>query len=695
MLQILAVQESSIEQLEEAVRRIVHKKHQLPASSSGSWTTKIFGTQTPKADELDNAARSLASDGKTVFIARIWQTGWEQFQLLRGHEVFLDMRRPRVWLDNGADPTDAWEFCIEEFGDPEEVETVAGIAPDEKLMEFLWDEEEAKLVGQDLVAKSEPAFVKSLIQLASENQVEIPETVQDKMLKASKVHSFFELFFQWQLETMQKGFRDCGVKVDSKRLAQCFDIRQWESAWVDSVLGCFPAMLSTLGISRLEEEIEALDKGTDEEDFVSALNIKKSFKTKDGQVETPPVWDSIERDELKQLTLKTVDGRKPVSFGSEPFSVPLTEIGDLFLMSWSIDDDLEWLLEVKLPEDTFPLPDGSTFDWTRLHCRDRWSKEIYRYKVGKRTLLHTHFTPRWFFPDPEGDAEFEAAAHRFNSGYPREARVKFYDFLQALPDKTKLSLYTYSPYNPMPMTTTIFRGVVDNQCFEVSSRYPEVSRKELSENMEFFKAARRKDAARIEVKYKRAAADFRKRAKGTPWDPEPYAPKLLVKAGRLEVNVLPEGDPSPLKRIVASVKKYTRDLKKLGFDYCATIEAPLLGSAKILCFAGPADCTAHLLIHWGQVRPEFWTRFQSGAILTTNTSNFLDMVKSFPKDGLYYRTYYDRPLSKVLKKHHEGIQRFKDHKDTHPVEHEATIEAFADNVVHFVKCHPEIRGLCE
>ena len=696
MLQILAVQEGSIEQLEEAVRRIVHKKHQLPATSSGSWTTKIFGTQTPKANELDNAARSLASDGKTVFVARTWQTGWEQFQLIRGRDIFLDLRRPRIWSDNSADPTDAWEFCIEEFGDPEEVETVAGIAPDDKEMAFLWDEAESKSTSDNLVANHEAAFVKELLALTQKNQVKLPVSVQDKMLKANKVHAFFQLLFQWQLETIQKAFRDCKLEVNPDRLAQCFDIRQWESAWVDSVLGCFPAMLSALGVPLLEEKINALEEGTDEEDFASALNVKKSFKTKDGQPQTLPLWDSIERNELTQLVFKAVNRLKPVPFESEPLSVPMTEFGDLFLMPWSIDDDLEWLLEVKLPKDTFPLPDGSTFDWTRLHPTDKYQKDLYRYKVGKRILLHALYGPRQFFPDPEGDAEFEAAAHMFDSGYPREARVKFYDFLQALPDKTKLSLYTHSAEEPLPMTTTVFRGVVNNRCFEVSSRYPDISREELTELMEFMKATRMKEAGSVYDMYDRIADAFRKRAKGTFWDPEPYAPKLIAKAGQLEINALPDNwGSSPFQHIATSVQKYSRELKKLGFEYCGTLQAPRLGSAKVICFTGPADCTAHIVIEWGKARPEFWTRFESGDILTTNTSNFLDLVKCYPKKGLYYRTYHDRPLRQVLKKHREGIQRFEDHKQTQPVEHVASIEAFGEDLLYFVKRHPDLRWLCE
>ena len=239
----------------------------------------------------------------------------------------------------------------------------------------------------------------------------------------------------------------------------------------------------------------------------------------------------------------------------------------------------------------------------------------------------------------------------------------------------------------MPMTTTIFRGVVRKSRFEIASRYPEMDASELAANIELLREAR--DAG----SFVGAAAAFKKSSAGTFWDTTPFEPQLLTESGRLKVNRVPERGPSPVRAIATAVKKFTRDFSKLGFEYCGTIEAPTLGSAKVMCFAGSEDCTGHIVLEMGSVRPEFWTRFESGDILTTNTSDFFGMVESHPDTGLYYRTYYERPLSKLLKKHRAGIQRFDEHKDTRPVTHEPDLSAFADNLVHFVARHPMFKAL--
>lgn len=685
MLQILAVLDGSESELEEAVKRIVHKSHHRPAEASGRWVVKIFGSRTPKAHELDNAARTLASDGRVVLLARTIDAEWDHFRLLNGRDVVFDMPHPRCWIDCRLDRTDAWEFCLEEFGDPEEESTVAGIDPKDKLMKFLWDEEEAKLVSENVVENNEPGFVTQLLGLTRRKQIILPEKVQDAIRKANTVDAFFEELLQWQQDTILAGFRSCKVEVDEKRLSQCFGKRPWESAWVDSVLGSFPAVLSSFGISSVEDAVD----GEDEDALIDELNVRKSFKIKCGQAETPELWDSISEYTDETLLLKTVDSLKPIAFDDGPLSIPLTELGYLFMMAWGIDDHSDWLVEIKLPRKTFKLPDGSQFDWSRLHPRHRHDREIHRFKVGQRILINHHYAARWFFPDPEGDAEFEAQAHRFDSGYPREARVSFYDFLMALPDKTKVSLYTHSTLKPMPMTTTIFRGVVHAGEFEIARRYPEMVREDLVANIEFLKQARAKKGW-----LRTYGPKFLKHAAGTFWDPKPFLPKEIRKQGQLSVNLVPERGPSPYRQIAVAVKKYTRDFAKLGFEYLGTIEAPKLGGVQVMCFSGPEDCTGHIVLEWASVRPEFWTRFDSGEILTTNTSDFLGMVTSHPKEGLYYRTYYDRPLSKVLKKHRDGIQLFAEHKDTQPIEHPAEIEAFADNLIHFVKRHPDFRWLC-
>ncbi|MFK7822079.1 MAG: hypothetical protein AB8G99_25505 [Planctomycetaceae bacterium] len=684
MLQILAVLDGTESQIEEVVKRIVHKSHHRPAERNGRWVVKLFGSRTPAADALDNAARTLAHDGNTVFLARAEATGWDEFRLLKGQDSILDLTHPREWIENRMDDADAWEFCIEEFGDPEEVVTVGGIDPNDKSMEFLWDAKEAKLVQKNVVENNEPGFVKQLLGLLKRKQIQLPSSVEDKIVKRNEVVGFFELLFDWQLGTFKEAMSKCKIETNEKRLVACFGGSKLESKWIDSSLGSFPAVLSSIGISTLEESLES----EYEDDFIDALNVRKTFKIKDGQIETPSIWDSFSTYPESKSVLDATRKLKPIVFSDQPLAIPVDQLGHLFMMAWSVDNEVEWLLEVKLPKKTFPLLDGSEFDWTRLHCRDKYSKDIYRFKYGHRLFLSSDYVPRWFFPDPEGDAQFEAVAHRFDSGYPREARVKLCDFIAALPDKTKLSLYTHSPLNPLPITTTVFRGVVKDSQFEIESRYPEMSREDIASNVELLS---RSDGG---SSLSKAATEFRSQSIGTFWDSEPFAPKQLAQKGRLVVNLVPERGPSPYRHIATAIKKYTRDFGKLGFEYCGTLEAPALGGTKVMCFAGPNDCTGHIVLEWGSVRPEFWSRFESGDILTTNTSNFLDSINSYPSSGLYYRTYYDRPLSKVLKKHRDGIQRFEEHKETTPIVHDAKIEAFAYNLIHFVSRHPDLKQLC-
>ncbi len=80
-------------------------------------------------------------------------------------------------------------------------------------------------------------------------------------------------------------------------------------------------------------------------------------------------------------------------------------------------------------------------------------------------------------------------------------------------------------------------------------------------------------------------------------------------------------------------------------------------------------------------------------MLTTNTADFFGASTNHPKAGLFFRTYYKRPLSKLLKKHRDGISRFDEHKNTQPIAHQPELEAFANNLIHYVSRHPEFKVL--
>ena len=354
MLQVLAVLDGDAENLEEAVKRIVHKSHHEPAEQCGQWMVKVFGTRTPKAEALDNAARTIAAEGKTVLLARVGSSGWDEFELRRGQDTLLKMRHPREWIDGCLDATDAWEFCLEEWGDPEDVVTVAGIDPSDKRMQFLWDADEARLVEKNVIPNNEPGFVKALIALAKRKGIELPAAVRNGITKQNTVHGFFVALFDWQLQTFKATLGECEIPFDDENLSRCFGADKWASDWVDSELGSFAAVLGSLGIT-------SLDRAYEDEEFadnlISRLNARKSFKEKDGQVQTPDLWDSLETFNTCEMVFDTTRRLKPLPFGDAPLSITTSEIGYLFMMAWSLDSEIEWLLEVKLPKDRFDLPD--------------------------------------------------------------------------------------------------------------------------------------------------------------------------------------------------------------------------------------------------------------------------------------------------------------------------------------------------
>lgn len=63
---------------------------------------------------------------------------------------------------------------------------------------------------------------------------------------------------------------------------------------------------------------------------------------------------------------------------------------------------------------------------------------------------------------------------------------------------------------------------------------------------------------------------------------------------------------------------------------------------------------------------EFHTRFDDGTMLVTTS---IEAVKSKPEVGIYVRSYEDIPIAGLWEKHLDGIQRFRTHRATGPVDH--------------------------
>jgi len=137
----------------------------------------------------------------------------------------------------------------------------------------------------------------------------------------------------------------------------------------------------------------------------------------------------------------------------------------------------------------------------------------------------------------------------------------------------------------------------------------------------------------------------------------------LVRGKRLAADGQLEVFAADAQQLVAGhqeseqITEAIRELEKIDFGHVGNIICPALGRIVCLCFAGPKDCHAHILIDTYCGR-EFWTKFENGDVLTTNKED--NMGEISPEDGLYFLSYDDISMVDLLQKHRLAIEKFDD-----------------------------------
>ena len=157
--------------------------------------------------------------------------------------------------------------------------------------------------------------------------------------------------------------------------------------------------------------------------------------------------------------------------------------------------------------------------------------------------------------------------------------------------------------------------------------------------------------------------------------------ELLASAGRFEAYAtdskqLVEGHSESEK-----IKQAASELATLGFHHVGDMVCPALGGVVCMCFAGPSEMHAHILVEMYCCR-EFWTQFENGHVLTTNNEE--NMGESEPELGHFFLSYDELAMPDLFKKHALGIDKFRLHKKTAPIVHEATMTCFAQHFTHFL-----------
>ena len=79
-----------------------------------------------------------------------------------------------------------------------------------------------------------------------------------------------------------------------------------------------------------------------------------------------------------------------------------------------------------------------------------------------------------------------------------------------------------------------------------------------------------------------------------------------------------------------------------------------------------------VLVDFSQGTVEFHTHFENGMTLVTTS---IDATHSKPEVGVYVRAYEDVAATKLWEKHLDGINRFKEHRSTVPIDHSVFSEA--------------------
>lgn len=131
-------------------------------------------------------------------------------------------------------------------------------------------------------------------------------------------------------------------------------------------------------------------------------------------------------------------------------------------------------------------------------------------------------------------------------------------------------------------------------------------------------------------------------------------------------------DAAPRERFEAA-------MATLGFTYVGDLVAKKVRDVIVrvyisqnqLCYAVLMGKRTMYLGH------EFVSRLADGSGLTTTTNA---TSESFPKAGIYYRNYPGMEPETLFEKHLEGLERFRTHKNTEPVQLEPTLLGVAHEI---------------
>ena len=129
------------------------------------------------------------------------------------------------------------------------------------------------------------------------------------------------------------------------------------------------------------------------------------------------------------------------------------------------------------------------------------------------------------------------------------------------------------------------------------------------------------------------------------------------------------------------IKQAAAELEAVGFHHVGDLICPSLSGVVCMCFAGPSEMHAHILVEMYCCR-EFWTQFENGHVLTTNNEE--NMGESEPELGHYFLSYDELSMPDLLKKHRVGIDKFRLHKQTEPIVHETTMNCFGQHFTNFL-----------
>ena len=138
------------------------------------------------------------------------------------------------------------------------------------------------------------------------------------------------------------------------------------------------------------------------------------------------------------------------------------------------------------------------------------------------------------------------------------------------------------------------------------------------------------------------------------------------------------------------LKRSEGQLADVGFALIGDLSCENVPGLIIAAYAGPGDCHAHIPKGPMGHSLEFFTVFDDDSSLTTNDGT---SEASYPKRGIYFRSYDDLSVEALLAKHRDGIERFQRHKQTAPTEHRGDLVQAAPQLDEYMNRHPTLSKL--